>query len=140
MEEDIQRQIQQVQLLLTTTYNVMSEPLPEGSDELQIKAVLEMYSGMQRAAWIWATAFQQTSQLLQASAVLAHSDSIPQLLAQGVEVLRLMEVAHHSLKPGSPSVAKIIRADEEEVRRLLSQLPKETFPGQAAKIVEVGKP
>ena len=137
MEEDIQRQTKQVQALLTAAHSVMSTALIADSDELQIKAVLDMYSSMLRAARIWATAFQQTSQLLQAGAVLSHSENIPQMLAQGVDVLRLMELAHHSLKPGSPSMARVIRADEEEIRRLLSQLPKETFTGQAAKTIEV---
>ena len=48
---------------------------------------------MQRAARMWAAAFQQSSQLLPAGAVLLHSETVRKLLRQALEILRMMEVA-----------------------------------------------
>lgn len=137
MEEDTQRQAAKIQHVLVNAKSIMSSASSSGSDELRISTVLQMYPDMQMAARMWASAFQQTSQLLQAGAVLRHSAEVPQLLGQGIQILRMMEVAHHSLSIGSPSMGTAIRADEAELRRLLSQLPKETFSGPVQELINV---
>lgn len=137
VEKDTQAQTAIVEQMLAEAQSVMSAADISGSDELQIGLVLKMYPSMQRAACIWAAAFQQTSQLLQAGAVLRHGAEVPKLLRQGLLVLRMMEVARHSLSIGSPSMGKAIQADEKELQELLRQLPEDIFSIQTKKFIHV---
>ena len=127
MEKDTQAQTAIVEQMLAEAQSVMSAADISGSDELQIGLVLKMCPSMQRAACIWAAVFQQTSQLLQAGAVLRHGAEVPKLLKQGLLVLRMMMLACHSLSIGSPCMGKAIQADEQELQELLRQLPKDFF-------------
>ncbi len=140
MEKDTQAQTALVEQMLTEAQSVMAAADISGSDELQIGHVLRMYPSMQRAACIWAAAFQQTSQLLQAGAVLRHGAEVPKLLRQGLLVLRMMEVARHSLSIGSPSMGKAIQVDEQELQELLRQLPQDIFSAQTQKFIDVSVP
>ena len=137
MEKDTQTQTAAIAQMLAEAHVAMSSAAIAGSDELQIGIVLKMYPSMQRVARMWAAAFQQTSQLLQANAVLMHSEAIPTLLRQGLEVLRMMEVARHSLSIGSPTMDAAIQADEAELRELLCQLHKDVFSKEAQKFGHV---
>ena len=137
MQADSLAQIAEVAALLLQAQDSLQAAKTEGKDELATALVLEAYPVLLHARRTWISAFQQTSQLLQAGAVLHQPQSVAQLLNQGFKTLQLMEVARIALGVSLPTMRSEVAKDQQELRRLLREVSWEHLPEGMQAVMEV---
>ena len=137
MQADSLAQLAEAAELLQQARSGLQAAETEGEDNFAVVLVLESYPVLLRARRVWVSAFQQTSQLLQAGATLQQPRSVPKLLNHGFTLLRLMEVARTALGVSLPSMRSAVAEDQQELRTLLREVSWEHLPESMQAVMEV---